>query len=124
MTLDKISYIDLTEDFTDNVTNINTIIAEDKIHNELGVNTNDIPRHRATVIHTKPLLMDRDRIIRIECRVGENQMVGERFDISSLVNNKYFIRKEMQDDSTYFDFYFELPNSITKAVDEFQDKIK
>lgn len=101
--------------FEDWIYSPNDVAKKEHILDSLGLSESDIPYLKAVVLHEDE--------IRIECRIGTKEgkwKIGESYDISELVNNNYFLRKEHQEgDKTYVDFWFEVPDIWEDVIEEF-----
>jgi hypothetical protein len=123
----EISKIDISDGVPDWVHGMaSSIVSEEVILDELGIDKSDIPRERAIVLHTEyhhdyPLVVSGENVVRIECRVGEGYetKVGDSYDVSELVNHLNYIvhTNEYNDDTTYTDFYFEPTETLQKVCE-------
>lgn len=111
--------VDVEDGLPDWAYSANDIVEEEVVRDEVGVDLSECPRYRRTVLHDSyGELGVPDEVVRIECRVGDGYGdVHERYDVSGLEDNPFFIRSQVKDDVTYVNFYFELSDGLQEVVD-------
>lgn len=99
------------------------IVREEHVLDALGLSKEKIPRYRVAVLYknyTDYISGDLGEVIRIEARVGDRSGIADEYrtDVEPLLNNEYYKFDRNGEDTTYINFYFDVPPILKPILEE------
>lgn len=105
--------------FDDWVHSPSNVLKEEHILDAIGLDGVHIPRKRAVVLHQNQRDYNKP-LIRVEARIGQSGSIGNTYidQAEKIMNSPFFFDKRHGEDTTYVNFYFNVPEIFIPILEE------